>query len=393
MDVRGLSNSLLPVTVPALQPTNGNAITGTNYRPLTQEDVQKQTHIKVNAYNLEDPSSNSTLIINVPLRFLNNGKMYWVESNNVANLAARVDFTNEVVEKVRKLVPERSDHLTIISMGAGSLLHDHFIYQQLENAGYTDINYRAIDPGYLEQREEFPLCNYHDIYRYAKAIRSQFSADKQVAFFVSGNEYLLKKTADGCLLAEQDRARGPVIQLAICPTLPPSALRPHLPNMLANSTGEYVYLTGRLVEAGQANCIYIFGCRVEEFSLEKIKRSLEHSDGTLSPITIKLTINPEGKLVLEYPGDVSVFRDFVTIIKNKFDNNKYYSLEKIDDLHQSLDETIAQINTFIKDPQGVKYCFQPHLANEFDRDFERIGFFFNPILIATLDQDKIFTYP
>jgi hypothetical protein len=148
----------------------------------------------------------------IPLRIKYENLLFWMEHPDVATLPVRIEFINKVVEQIEKLIPDYSKPLIIVSMGAGGLLTDDYIYGQLIKAGYSDIRYRAIDVGYAHSVEKFFVPQMQDVYHYPKEIPLNFMKDKPDAkCFVSEQAYLCEKMEDGSLLVDRDLTQGKVV--------------------------------------------------------------------------------------------------------------------------------------------------------------------------------------
>lgn len=171
------------------------------------------------------------------------GTLSWVEDAQLASLPARVEFINRLCDHVTTTAIERDQPLTLVSLGAGCLLTEALIHDELRHAGYTDIRWRIIDAGYM-----------NDGFRAARLGFIERVKEK-VAAFTTEQAYF-NKEVEGERLAMSDRAAGTSIVLCIDPPASPGMLDRIAPD----ADGESVIgVRGQVIEdVTKANAVALY---------------------------------------------------------------------------------------------------------------------------------------
>lgn len=210
--------------------------------------------------------------------------------HNIDSIEARIEVINQVTLWVCKHHQKTPDsHLTFISMGAGALLMEHLVHQQITKSGIPDekITWRCIDINYSKENPQPPGC----FNAYADA-RNQFKQDKNVRYFTTATAYLDKKTTDGQQLSAMDKNNGVVVVLEFNP-----------PTSFTGAPSGPSGLTDRYTPSGspckieKANSVFLFTGPKEH--KPKLEEAVADFNSTISwePIltpTIKISMNASG---------------------------------------------------------------------------------------------------
>jgi hypothetical protein len=116
----------------------------------------------------------------------------------------RIQFVNSIVAKIDSEQPVRSWPVTLISLGAGGVLTEFLIDQQLRKAGYTDLRWRLIE---ADRRTEFADA-YLD---FAERLATATGRPADLKHYFSEQQYL------NCPSATADQAAGLRVLLEIDP--------------------------------------------------------------------------------------------------------------------------------------------------------------------------------
>ena len=327
--------------------------------PLTTTDVLKTTYLK-----LDGAKSHRCL-----------GNLSWSENELIASLHCRVYFVNRLLSSVIEMIPSRDIPITVVSLGAGGLLTEYYINEQLKNSGYEDISWRLIDLEY--QKNGYDECR--------KEFKDRVTGD--VMAFSTDQKYLNKLAGHG-RLAEDDKRRGAVILLSIDPPNALSGLAAE-----AASAPDCMLLRGSPVDDySKANGIYLLVAQPAYKDLiNKIPRELSVSGQVVSlDCALKCSIDKQGKYRVTYsPSRTGTLisegsKPYLEALDEKSERDKKpYNLN---DVNKALDKYLHKIISL--NLYGVKF-----FVSDYDVSVGKLRDHFmssaNKVLFAALDMNEI----
>ncbi|NRO99600.1 hypothetical protein GWC77_27470 [Paraburkholderia sp. NMBU_R16] len=213
------------------------------------------------------------------------GSLELVEHPFIASRSTRIDFINKVAAAINSFSPDLP--VTVLSVGAGHLLTEQLINNQLSSGKKQSIKWRCIDPMYSATTNN------------ARKSRREFGTSKtDFNAFSTSTAYLSKRRA-GVSLAEDDRAGHVVVLLADPPSVLPSQ-RGRIPkNILRQGT----LIKGKsLPDIEKCNTVLLcFHGNSQEGNIQSqgIKNSLASGNIAFTTTAIKCHVTSAGDYIFD----------------------------------------------------------------------------------------------
>lgn len=250
--------------------------------------------------------------------FLNNNTLRfreglsWMEIDRLARLEERVNFINTLLDKITTVFNDKTQPMTLISLGAGGLLTEFYIHQQLILAGYKQLKWRVIDMAYVEHNENFR--GYMDTFSQSVAPVNHFANEQ--AYFASG-------------IAADDKYAGARVLLSIAP--------PTILETCPEDNGLLMYGI-KVDNIQEANAIYFcLGDSDHPADLSRVTDSLTLGNPVSSDAAIKITLDARNGFKIDYAPETmgeSMARQITPALNKQRDeterNHEAFGLRHID---------------------------------------------------------------
>ncbi|MGI2030002.1 hypothetical protein [Endozoicomonas acroporae] len=210
--------------------------------------------------------------------------------DKIDSIKSRIKVINKVTQWVCDYLQKLPDsRVTFISMGAGALLMEQLIHQQITKSGVSDkkIAWRCIDIDYEEDSSRSPAAS-----PTLKDVRKQFIEGKNVRFFTTATTYLNKKL-NGQQLRTTDKKNSAIVILEFNPPTPTHGNSQEI----ACNTGGYI-VSGAPCEIAKANSVFLLiGAEDQHSDLKEFVGELDSSKSWMSSSMqfIKVSINVSGE--------------------------------------------------------------------------------------------------
>ena len=200
----------------AHQSTGNPAFADLQSRPPSPLTETKLTSMP--SYQRISPPAGSPDNVDGQFSYNRLGSLQLVEHPFIASRSTRIDFVNKVADAINSLPQDLP--VTVLSVGAGHLMTEQLINNQLPSGKKQNIKWRCIDPMYSATTNN------------ARESRREFGTDKPEVNAFSTSTAYLSKEKNGVNLANDDQAGHIVILLADPPSILPSQRSKLPPNIL-----------------------------------------------------------------------------------------------------------------------------------------------------------------
>lgn len=245
----------------------------------------KDIHTSEFIHRQKAPATSNQSVTSVTL-----GDLSFCVYDKTDSIKSRIKVINKVTQWVCEYLQKLPDsQVTFISMGAGGLLMEQLIHQQITKSGVSEdkITWRCIDIDYVQKPPrspgDLPTLN---------SVLKQFKVGKNVRFFTTATAYL-NKNVDGQQLRATDKENSAIVILEFNP---PTPLHGYSPETSGNANREIV--SGAPFEIAKANSVFLLiGDSDQQSELKQFVGELDSSKSweASSTLFVKVSVNASGE--------------------------------------------------------------------------------------------------